>query len=139
MATEADVFDALHRNFGIGDYDETSDKAPPWFRWRATQIRRIKALRIKRNTECWELMAAIDYCLAHGMYPVEHWEVYEAFPACLPWAREKAQAEADKDLADKITRATQIEAAADDPTWFDRLARASGPARAEVYREWLAR
>lgn len=132
VVTDAQVFDVLHELFGAGTYDEST----PWFRWRAIEISKIRATRKKRRVEPSELVITARWCRAHQVWVKEHWELYEHLTDALAADRAQQANDQSSDLESAIADAIAIEAALPDSPWLDRLIRAAGPSRAEVYREW---
>lgn len=134
-ATDATVFDVLHRLFGAGDYNGSGE----WHRWRMQEISKIKAYRSKRNVDPFELVETAQWCRRHRIWIKAHWELYEHIPAAFRELRElDAQLEVHALEAD-IQKAIEAEVARPDGTWLDRLVRAAGPARKEVYEAWTQR
>jgi len=134
-ATDGQVWNRLHEVFGVGDYDpETSTKT--WTMWRVGEVGALKRLRESRKVTTQELMDAIEYCRAKGI-DVRHssW-LYKHIGDATKWARAERATEAVRDVEALIAQAVAIEAEKPDSVWLDRLIRAAGGARAEVYREW---
>lgn len=133
-ATDATVFDALHRLFGAGDFTGGEGE---WHRWRMREISKIKAYRSKRNVDPFELVDAARYCRKRGIWIKAHWQLYEHLPAAGRERLSQAKQDETADLEALIQDAIEQEAANPDSPWVDRLIRAAGQAREEVYREWL--
>jgi hypothetical protein len=131
--TDGTVFDALHRLFGAGEF--TGDDAE-WHRWRAQEISKIKAYRTKRNVDPFELVRAAQYCRRHGIWIRAHWELYEHLAAANREELDRQRAAEIADLDGLIEDALAIELTNPDSPWVDRLIRAAGPARKEVYDAW---
>jgi len=133
LATDATVFDTLHRLFGVGDFTGGSAE---WPKWRMREISKIKAYRTKRNVDPFELVEAAHYCRRRAIWIKAHWELYEHLPAVNRERLAAAQRARAADLEDAIQAAIEEEAAKGDSVWLDRLIRAAGPARQEVYDAW---
>lgn len=131
-ATDATVFDVLHRLFGAGDYNGAGE----WHRWRMKEISKIKAYRSRRNVDPFELVATAQWCRRHRIWIKAHWELYEYIPAAQREEREREAEAAVSVLEADIQKAIEAEIARPDGTWLDRLVRAAGPARKEVYEAW---
>ncbi len=131
--TDATVYDELHALFGAGEYvgDGTD-----WHKYRMTEISKIKAYRSKRNTDPSDLVIAARWCRAHGIWIRAHWQLYEHLQDALRDDRAGQAQEQVADLEDAIQKAIEIEASVPDSPWLDRLIRAAGKAREEVYGEW---
>ena len=135
--SDAKVFDALYGRFGVGDYDETTSTMS-WVRWRIGQIARLKALRTKRGVAPEELLVAVDYCSSNNVYPKHAADLFKVLPKAKAWkANETARAETES-LDSQIQSAIQVEMQDPDSRWLDRLIRAAGPGREEVYDAWHA-
>lgn len=133
--TDATVFDVLHRLFGAGDYNGAGE----WHRWRMQEISKIKAYRAKRNVDPFELVETAQWCRRHRIWIKAHWELYEHIPAAKREEREREAEAAVSVLETDIQAAIELEIARPDGTWLDRLVRAAGPARKEVYEAWKQR
>ena len=57
---DAQLFDMLHSLFGIGDFDEDG---VPWFRFRMTEIAKLKAIRKRRS------ITLADYAMHREVLP----------------------------------------------------------------------
>lgn len=133
--TDAQVWDRLHEVFGIGDWDpETSPKT--WAMYRVGEIGVMKRIRASRHVTTGELLQTVEYCRAKGI-DIRHpsW-LYKHLRDAAAWARAETAAEATRDIDELIAQAIEIEAAKPDSSWLDRLIRAAGTYREEVYREW---
>jgi hypothetical protein len=133
-ATDATVFDTLHRLFGVGDFDGDDST---WPKWRMGQIARIKAYRLKHKVDPFELVEAAHYCRRRNVWIKAHWELYEHLPALNRERLQKAELARRADFEDAMADAIAIEADKPDSLWLGRLVRASGPARQEVYDAWV--
>lgn len=133
IPTDATVFDTLHRLFGAGEFTGPDSE---WHRWRMREIAKIKAYRIKRNVDPFELVEAAHYCRRHEIWIKAHWQLYEHLPAVSKARVAKVHAEREADLDTRMDAAIAQEAANPDSPWLNRLIRAAGPAREEVYEAW---
>lgn len=132
--TDASVFDALHRLFGAPAF---TGEESEWIKWRMREIAKIKAYRTKRNVDPFELVEAAHYCRRRDIWIKAHWELYQYLPEVTKERLGKAKAERAADLENAIQAAIATEAEIPDSPWLDRLIRAAGPARQEVYEAWL--
>lgn len=132
-ALDGPLFDQLREWFGVGD--ELTEEEPT-YRWRNRQVAKLRAMRRKRELHPDDIRAAAEWCRTHGQPIKAIWELFPHIPAALE-ARKAAQAAQEhSDIEEQISDAIAIEAAAPDSPWLDRLIRAAGPAREEVFREW---
>lgn len=132
VATDAQVFDALRALFGVGDYDGSI----PFYSWRAKEIIKIRVTREKRRVDASELLITARWCRGHEVWIKAHWELYEHLTEALAADRAYQADAAVSDLESAILVAISIEVKNPESPWCDRLIRAAGPARKEVYREW---
>jgi len=132
--TDAALFDELYRLFGLGTFTDEGPRA--WAKFRTTQIVRIRTTREKRGVDVFDLMVTARWCKDNRIFIREHWELYEHIKAATKAFREQNRREQVRDLDEAISEAIAIEAQIPDSEWFDRLVRASGKAREEVYAEW---
>lgn len=131
--TDATVFDELHELFGAGDYvGDGSD----WHKYRMVEISKIKAYRSKRNTDPGDLVITARWCRQHGVFIKAHWQLYEHMLTAVREDKQVRAVERVADIEDAMQDAIAIEAAVPDSPWLDRLIRAAGKAREEVYGEW---
>lgn len=133
VPTDATVFDTLHRLFGAGEFAGSDAE---WPKWRLREIAKIKAYRTKRNVDPFELVEAAQYCRRRQIWIKAHWELYEHLPAVSKARLADAHAARSAELDAAIDAAIVQEAARQDSPWLERLIRASGPAREEVYEAW---
>jgi len=132
--TDAALFDELYKLFGLGTFTDEGSRA--WAKWRTTQIVRIRSTREKRGVDVYDLMVTARWCRRQGIHIREHWELYVHIKPALREHREQKTEEKVRDLDTAIAEAMAVEAQIPDSVWFDRLVRASGKARGEVYAEW---
>lgn len=134
---DGEVYDHLHRLFGIGEWDWATGE--PYHRYRALQVHQLKGMRKKRRATCQELIDAADYCKAHRL-DIRHasW-LFRHIPAAKRWAAERQRALEAADLDERVAEAIAIEVRDGDPEdWVGRLVRAAGDQREEVYSQWKA-
>lgn len=129
--TDGALFDALHDMFGIGTYDE--DRDGPWWRWRISQVARVKQSRIKHDCAIPDLYVTALYCKATSQ-TVEGvtWLYRHIHHAWAWWDGQATPDTADLNFADAV----RIESANRDTTWLQRLLRAAPEFRQEVLQQW---
>jgi hypothetical protein len=130
--TDATVFDTLYQLFGIGDFDGETE----WHQWRRVEIARIKACRVKRGVDPFQLVEAAHYCRRRSIWIKAHWQLYEHLPAVAAERLARARSERTAELDTAIAEAIQIEADSPDSPWFDQLVRATGQSRQAVFDAW---
>lgn len=128
---DAELYDHVHRLFGVGDWPNPSGQ--PYWQYRATQVHISKATRTKRRVSCADLAVAAEYCKAHGI-DIRHMSwLYHHLADAKRWDQQRQRSFAAADLDEAIATAVAIET---NPDWVDRLVRARGPYRQEVYDAW---
>ena len=133
-ATDATIFDELHRFFGAGDYDGVQ----PWYEARALGISKIRRTREKRGVAVSDLLLAIEYAKTTSQVVKHSWDLYKLIDPARRWKRGEDQVDKSQDLEAAIADAIAIEGSKTDSVWLDRLIRAAGPARVDIYEEWAA-
>lgn len=132
-ATDGELWDYVHRLFGIGDWDE--DNAIPFWKYRATEVMKVKAKRNKLKASVEELTAAADYCKAMRIDIRNVAWLYQHLAGSRGWAaarqRTLMSAAFDELYDEAVEQAYGTE-------WADRLVRARGEYRQEVYDQWQA-
>jgi hypothetical protein len=127
------LWDVLHDLFGVGTFDETAEL--PWWRFRATEVSKVKASRKKHDLSIPDCYIAALYCRAHGQdIRAVNWLVRHVNKAWTWWDA-KSQRLIDQP-GDAYAEAVRIESNNQDPTWLNRLLRASPANREEVLAEW---
>jgi len=129
---DAQLFDMLHSLFGIGDFDEDG---VPWFRFRMTEIAKLKAIRKRRSITLADFAMTARYCHRH------HEQVKESWQLCgfIADAKREARRIAVPELSQEIHAALDLERALPGPdssTWIERLLLTRGPFRRDVLDEW---
>lgn len=89
-AKEGQVYDALREHFGVGDWTEES--GVPFWKYRMTEVSKIKAMMRKRNVSYAELHQAYDFAVANGRPITESWHLFQLIPEAKKAAREQEQA-----------------------------------------------
>ncbi len=135
-ATDARLWDVLHDLYGIGTFDEDGDT--PWWKFRATEISKVRACRKKNDRSIADFYITALYCRAHGLdVRAVSWLPRHVNKAWSWWdakAHRLAQTPADA-----YAEAIRIESANPDPTWLHRLLRATPATHEEVLNEWRSR
>lgn len=132
--TDGQLWDHVHRLFGIGDWHE--DCGTPFWRYRALEITKVKRRRAKLRVSCEDLAVAADYCKAHGIDIRNVAWLYRHLKDSAVWHRDRQRALAGAELDELIAVAIDIEVSNPDSPWVDRLVRARGVHRQEVYEAW---
>jgi hypothetical protein len=131
--TDAQLFDMLHELFGIGNFDESG--SVPWFRFRITEIAKLKAIRKRRSITLADFAMTARYCQRHQEQVKESWQVC----GFIADAKREARRIAVPELSQEIHTALEIERALPGPdsaTWVERLLLTRGLFRREVLDEW---
>lgn len=131
--TDGALFDMLHSLFGIGNFDESG--SVPWFRFRMTEIAKLKAIRKRRSITLADYAMTARYCHRH------HEQVKESWQVCgfIADAKREARRIAVPELSQEIHAALEIERALPGPdsaAWVERLLLTRGLFRREVLAEW---
>lgn len=130
--TDADLFDLLHRYFGIGDYEWMLDE-DPWHKVRMREVAKIKAIRRKRNLRVEDVALLADYCRRHRKRIGKAFDLLEWWPYAVRERTANERFRTDPELE----RALEIERARPDGTeWVDRLLRARGPGLRVALDRW---
>jgi len=131
--TDAQLFDMLHGLLGIGDFDDSGDVF--WFKFRMTEIQKLKAMRRKRKLSLKQMAMAGRYCYRHRITVRHSWEVCTFI---LPAAKEAAGNRVSE-VGQQIRDAVENERSRPEPDaeWIARLLRARGDYRREVLAEWM--
>ena len=131
--SDAALFDMLHSLFGIGNFDE--DGTVPWFRFRMTEIAKLKAIRKRRSITLADYAMTARYCQRHQVQVKESWQLC----GFIADAKREARRIAVPELSQEIHDALALERALPGPdsvTWIERLLLTRGPFRREVLDEW---
>jgi hypothetical protein len=134
VPADSKIFDDLHRFFGVADFDGVQ----PWYEARALGISKIRRTREKRGVDVADLLLAIEYARTTGQVVKHAWDLYKLIDPARRWKRGEDQADKAQNLETAIADAIAIEGDKTDSVWLDRLIRAAGPARIEIYEEWAA-
>lgn len=134
VRTDSDLFDYLRINFGVGDWDEDHDL--PWWKYRTQEVSKIKRVRTARKVALGDLATTVDYCKARRIDIRDSTWLYRHIIAALRWEREREQirpSDFERDYEDALAQAYEH----GEHEWIERLTRALGDGRQEVYAEWL--
>lgn len=136
--TEAELYDHLQRTFGIGDWDEAT-ATMPWWRFRANEIAKLKAMLKRRGATVEQVYAAAEYAQEEGRAVRATYQLFALIPEAMTARRNKARA------ADAARAAAEIEEAMAEAMdegnheWVDRFLRVSPSEAAAVITEWRNR
>jgi hypothetical protein len=131
--TDAALFDMLHSLFGIGDFDEAGDV--PWFRFRMTEIAKLKAIRKRRGITLADFAMTARYCQRHREQVKESWQLC----GFIADAKREARRIAVPELSQEVHAALEAERALPGPNstyWVERLLLTRGPFRRDVLDGW---
>ena len=132
--TDAALFDMLHSLFGVGDFDDSGPV--PWFKFRMTEIAKLKAIRKHRGITLADLAMTARYCLQHKERVDQTWQLC----GFIADAKREARRIAVPELSKQVSAALECERTSPGPdssTWIERLLLTRGPFRREVLDEWL--
>ncbi len=132
--TEAELYDYLQRTFGIGDWDEATSEVP-WWKFRATEVAKLKAMLKRRGATVQQVVAAAEYARAQGTPVHATYQLFALIPEAMRDHRRRIQAAGGSQLDDAIAEAV----AAGEMGWADRLTRATGPDAVTVLEQWRNR
>lgn len=137
-STSAQLYDYVQRVFGIGEWDALlAGDDEPWWKARAHEIVKIEAKRKRMKVTAEELADAADYCKANGIVIHNVAWLYKHINDAKRHAAEHRREARLRELEDLIDEAVAYERALPSSEWLDRLVRARGPYRREVYDQWL--
>ena len=131
---DGELWDRVHALFGIGNWHE--GLGVPFWKYRALEIHKVKLKRVKQRVSCAELAVAADYCKTHGIDVRDVSWLYQHLGDAGAWHRERQRALATADIDELIAEAVAIEVTQPGSPWIDRLIRARGHHRIEVYASW---
>ena len=135
--SEAQAFDMLVEMFGLGDWDEGDGL--PYFKFRMLEISKLKATMKKRGANLDDVVVAARYCYRRKVPIVAVWQLFDQLAAARRELRETKKADALVELDKQLDFAVAYERRlADDMSvsWINRLLRAQGNYREEVFQEW---
>jgi len=136
---DGELFDVLARDFGVGDWDEATSTEPYWS-YRATEVAKIRRVRVARKVTVDNLLLAAEYCKAHHYDVRDATWLYRHILAARRWDRDRLADASISQLETQITTAVDEAYAAGDMDWVGRLTRAQGTSnRAEVLAAWQHR
>lgn len=135
VTTDGELYDLLQRLFGIGDFDPDLSR-DPWWKCRALEVTKIKRSRTARKVELSDLALAAEYCKAHGIDVRAVTWLYKHINDARRWDNVRSQQAKSRELDELVAEAIEIERSHPDSPWLDRLVRARGDYRREVYDQW---
>lgn len=133
--TETQLWYYVHRLFGIGDWDE--DSGVPWWRYVQTEVMKVKAKRKKLGASTEALADAADYCKAHQIDIRNVAWLYRYLGPSRAWHDERRRALSAAAIDELIDGAVEQDLTMGGE-WVERLIRARGEYRQEVYEAWKA-
>lgn len=137
VSTDGQLWDYCQRLFGVGDWDELTADVPFW-KYRQKEVIKVAAKRKKLKAAPQDLAVAADYCKANGIHIANVAWLYKHLPASRSWMSARERTLSERDLDELLLQAIEVEAQESASPWLDRLMRAHGEHRREVYEEWKA-
>lgn len=130
------LFDWMERHFGFGNYDELTSDVPHW-KWRLSEVAKLKASMTKRRTTVGEMQMIAQYCLDKRII-LGHWvDLYQHAVPALREARQAAERRQKEEIEIRIARAVALENRRNpEGLWVSLLVRATGKERYLLYAEW---
>lgn len=135
--TDGELYDLLQKLFGLGDFDADLSTLP-WWRVRALEVSKIKRSRTARRVELSDLILAAHYCKEHGHDVRAVTWLYKHIDAARRWDNVRRREAKAAELDELVAAAIEQESSHPDSPWLDRLVRARGPYRQEVYDSWTS-
>lgn len=136
--TPAELHDALHEMFGIGDWDD-SYSTQPWYQSRMTEIAKLRAMLARRHCTVQEVMDAARYARAVDKPIHATWQLFVLVPAAKKYYREVAVTEIREHLQEELDQAAVEALTVDENEWATRLARTPLSHAREVLDQWRNR
>ena len=128
---DAELFDMLHSLFGIGDWNEDM----PWWRHRATEIAKIRAIRRRRQISIADFAMTARYCVRNREKITESWQLCGFIADAKREARKLAVPELSRQVSEAIASERALPGP-DSATWIERLLLTRGPYRQVVLDQW---
>lgn len=131
-----EVFDMIHGLFGIGDFDPDMD-SDPWYRFRLTEIAKIKSIAKKRRWTWAEFAMVARYCSRHDIRVSRTWDLLAHWGPAKAEERTLDLQRREAEVRDAIAteRASGLP---DSEEWAVRLELSTGRGREELLEEWKA-
>jgi hypothetical protein len=136
--TEGELFDYLHGRFGIGDWDEATSSVP-WWKFRATEIAKLKSMLKKRHASPLQVMVAADYA-AEQRRPIHAtYQLFSLIPEAMAAQRRKERDQKTSRAIANVETAITEAVEAGETEWAERLMRVSTDQSPAVVKEWQDR
>lgn len=136
--TPAEVYDQLQQYFGVGTYDEAT-ATEPWYRARAIEIAKIKALMKRRQITPEQFGKTIWYARREGLSIHSAADVLKTYSTAIrQWNISVAQAARERALSQRDDVIAEALEAGDDE-FVQRLLRADEISTESLVAEWRAR
>lgn len=129
-SSEGELFDYLTERFGIGDYDEGS--GVPYWKYRGTEISKIKAMLKRRGVTVQEMMLAANFAAERKMTVRAAWDLLSLIPP----AKRAASKPSRVSDAERLQEAARDAAARGMLDWASRLVAADPSEADRVLAEW---
>ena len=138
VTTEGELFDLLRQRFGIGEWDEeTHGERIPYWRFRNTEISKLKGMIRKRRTSVADLALAADYAVETKTKISNPFALLALIQPAKKAARD-ARVTPRAEIHQRLVEAAGQAQAAGDEAWATRLFSADPAAGEAVLAEWEA-
>lgn len=136
--TDGELFDLLCKDFGVGDWDESTGE--PFWKWRANEVAKVKRVRQAREVTVEHLMMAAAYAKANGHDIRDATWLYRYIRPAIRAESATAGLEETRQLEAEISTAVSEAISARDTAWVARLTNANGTInRTEALNAWRHR
>lgn len=139
--TPGQLYDELHKMFGIGDYDDLVADSKPFHAARMTEIAKLKGMLKRRHCTVEEVHLAARYAQAQGKPISAAWQLFVLVPEALKYQRDQQRAERVERDARGLAVAIDEAIEAGEHEWAERLMRTppNHPRAGSVLEEWRNR
>lgn len=136
--TPADLYDYLQRTFGIGNWDEATSTMP-WWRFRLTEIAKLKAMLKKRGATPEHVITTAEYAIEQRRSIFATYQLFLLIPEAMAAQRAQARTDRNAQLNLGIEEALAEAIALGETQWAERFMRASAAEAQIVINEWRTR
>ena len=132
--TDAELFDLIHKLFGVGDWDADLDgPQKPWHKVRMTEIGKIKAIRRKRHYSIEDFAYLAQFCYQQHRRITKTFDLLEHWPDALRARTLNARSRIDHEIQAALELEQQRE---DGREWVERFLLAQGAGRIAALNRW---
>lgn len=136
--TDGELFDLLCKDFGVGDWDESTGE--PHWKWRANEVAKVRRVREAREVKVEHLMMAAAYAKANGIDIRDATWLYRYIIPAIRAENVSAGLEENAQLELDISTAVTEAISAGEMDWIARLTNANGTTnRTEALNAWRHR